>query len=269
MSHYRFWTAVSIVALVAFLYASLRILILGQPVLVVPNDYAAFLVMLPIVRWSMGRFAFLVCLIIAMATSMVADSRLCLMLCVAGLFWSERAAIRLNKSSIAMGVILSVALALVAIETGFAGKLQHVPTSRVPLWHAALHQVFESPLLGSGVNAFGPYYTEHIRQTVYPEYIVVDSRYIPWAHNLFLDIAVAFGIPASVLLLALLLCVLVKAKRSRDRLGNAILGSVLLFLLAALVEFTHLRMYTIALILIYAEYLIPGSNRQEISSFTK
>ena len=59
------WKTVSAVSLVAFLVASFRILVLDSSVMVVPNDYGVFLVMLPIIRWSMGRLAFILCLIVA------------------------------------------------------------------------------------------------------------------------------------------------------------------------------------------------------------
>ena len=252
-----YWKAVSWVALVAFLAASIRILLLGLPVMVVPNDFAAFLVMLPIVKWSMGRLAFLLCVAVAIAASMAVDSRLCLLLCAIALIWGERGTVRWNAKTIGVGtaaVCLAIALAL---QTGFIGKFQQLPTSRIPVWDAAVQLTKEAPLFGSGAYAFGPYHAEHIGQANYPDFITVDTRYTPWAHNLFLDVAVAFGIPASALLLVLLLSVLVKSVRTGDQLGNAVTGSVLLFLLASMVEFTHLRLYTIALVAVYAGYLNP------------
>lgn len=254
-----YWRAVSSVALVAFLAASFRILILGSPVMVVPNDYAAFLVLLPLVKWSMGRLAFLLCVAVAVAASMAIDSRLCLLLSAIALIWSERGAVRWNAKTIGAGATAICLIVALAIQTDFIGKLQQLPTSRIPVWNAAVHQIQEAPLLGSGAYSFGPYHAEHIEQADYPDFIAVDTRYMPWAHNLFLDVAVAFGIPASALLLALLLAVLVKSMRARDQLGNAVTGSLLLFLLASMVEFTHLRLYTIALIAVYAGYLIPRS----------
>jgi len=255
-----YWKTVSAVVLAAFVIASFRILVLGTPVMVVPNDYAAFLVMLPTVRWFMGRLAFILCLSLAVAASIVIDSRLCLMLCAVGLIWGERRLFRWNAGTISASVMALGLVIILAVQTGFINKLQQLPTSRIPVWDAAINQVLEAPLFGSGAYAFGPYYEEHIGKTDYPAFITVDTRYMPWAHNLFLDVAVAFGIPASMLLLALLLFVLVKALRAGDCLGNAIFGSVLLFLLASMVEFTHLRLYTHALVVLFLGYLVPNSN---------
>lgn len=249
------------VALAAMLVASFRILILGaSEVMVVPNDYAVFLVMLPFVRWSMGRWPFLLAVAIAAAASMVIDSRLCLALCAMNLIWSEHKAFRWNAKTVGAGIAALCLVAAVAIQSGFIDKLQQLPTSRIPVWDAALHQIQEAPLSGSGANSFGPYYAEHIRRTDYPDFIAVDTRYMPWAHNLFLDVAVSFGVPASALLLALLLAVLVKSLRTKGQPDSAVFGSVLLFLLASMVEFTHLRLYTIALIAVYAGYLFPGKD---------
>ena len=248
----------------AFLVASFRILILGtREVMVVPNDYAAFLVMLPFVRWSAGRLIFILTVAIAAVASTAIDSRLCLMLCVANLIWGERDAVRWNTKTLGVSVVMLCSVVFLAIQTGFIGKLQQLPTSRIPVWDAALHQIQEAPLLGSGVYAFGPYYTEHIQQTDYPDFISVDDRYMPWAHNLFLDVSIAFGIPASALLLILLLTVLAKSLRSGNQLGNAVSGSVLLFLLASMVEFTHLRLYTIILIVVYAVYLFSETGNHQ------
>jgi len=255
-----YWKTVSAVVLAAFVIASFRILVLGTPVMVVPNDYAAFLVMLPTVRWFMGRLAFILCLSLAVAASIVIDSRLCLMLCAVGLIWGERRLFRWNAGTISASVMALGLIIILAVQTGFINKLQQLPTSRIPVWDAAINQVLEAPLFGSGAYAFGPYYEEHIGKTDYPALITVDNRAMPWAHNLFLDVAVAFGIPASMLLLALLLFVLVKALRAGDCLGNAIFGSVLLFLLASMVEFTHLRLYTHALVVLFLGYLVPNSN---------
>lgn len=263
-----YWKAVASVALVAFLAASFRILVLGaQEVMVVPNDFAVFLVMLPFVRWLMNRWAFLLAVAIATAASMAIDSRLCLALCAANLIWGEWSAIRWNAKAISMGVAALCLLVVLSIQTGFIDKLQQWPTSRIPVWDAALHQIQEAPLLGSGALAFGPYYAEHIQRTAYPDFIAVDGRDMPWAHNLFLDVAVSFGIPVSALILALLLAVLWKSLREEDQLGNAVFGSVLLFLLASMVEFTHLRLYTVVLIAVYAGYLLSNPSMDTRNRF--
>lgn len=188
---------------------------------------------------------------------MVAGSRLCLLLCVIALLWAENGTVRFGAKSLG-AVALMLSLAVVgAIQTGFIDKLQQLPTSRIPVWNAAVHQIAESPLFGSGPNTFAPYYAQHIRQTNYPDFIIVDSRFMPWAHNLFLDVAIAFGIPVSILLLMLLLVLLMKAFKAKDPLGYAVFGSILLFLLASMAEFSYLRPYTLVLIAVYTAYLLP------------
>ncbi|MYF01156.1 MAG: hypothetical protein F4234_13495 [Gammaproteobacteria bacterium] len=268
--------------LLAFFAVSLRVLIIGSagesdpqeivnrihsPILVVPNDYAAFLVMGPILGYAVKEFhsaigkTLTVCIwITALLASIVLESRLCLLLLLIWLMLDMPIARYWRRIVLCLGIVLALAAALIGMETNLLAKINQIPTSRIPVWDAALYQIATSPLIGSGIDSFRQFYATHLLTANYSDFIVVDSRQMPWAHNLLLDVSIAFGIPAAILLAALLSYVALSAWRPRGEMEKAMLVSILMFVAAALFEFTHLRIYPLAMIAIYAGYAarIPG-----------
>ena len=268
--------------LLMFLGISVRVLMLGVvqklgpqaivdridiPLLVVPNDYAALLLLLPLFMGVIRHFPIpglstgakqampVVIGSLAVLTSMVLDSSLCLLLCLLcfalALPMSVRAVISPHR--LATGVLL---LFVASAGTGLLWKFGQLPTSRIPVWDAALHQIAQSPLLGSSLDSFSNFYLAHIARTDYGDLITVDQRGMPWAHNLFLDVALSFGVPAALILLALLVTILL---RHQSRL---LFQSTLLFITAAMVELTHLRIYTFATVAMYAGLTTAATTRK-------
>lgn len=262
--------------LLAFFAVSLRILIVGStgeagpqeivnqirsPILVVPNDYAAFLVMGPILGFgvqdlskTVSKTLTLCIWVTAILTSIVLESRLCLLLLLIWLILDTPIAQYRRRIVLCLGIVLAVAAALISAQSNLLAKIVQFPTSRIPVWDAALHQIATSPLLGSGIDSFRQFYASHLVTATYNDLIVVDNRQIPWAHNLFLDVSIAFGTPAAILLVSLLFYVALSVRNHRSGLEKVVFVSVLMFLAAALIEFTHLRIYPLVLIAIYAGY---------------
>ena len=87
----------------------------------------------------------------------------------------------------------------------------------------ALHQIAQSPLLGSSLDSFSNFYLAHIARTDYGDLITVDQRGMPWAHNLFLDVALSFGVPAALILLALLVTHLAETSKQTIVSINAVI----------------------------------------------
>ncbi len=262
--------------LLAFFVVSLRILIVGltgesgpqeivnqirSPLLVVPNDYAAILVMAPIINYGVREFpnamskSVTLCIwVTAILTSVVLESRLCLLLLLIWLIL-EAPSVRYKRQFVlSSGIVLAIAASMIVAQTNLLAKIGQFPTSRIPVWDAALHQIATSPLIGSGIDSFRQFYTTHLVTANYSDFIIVDSRQMPWAHNLFLDVSIAFGIPAAILLIALLSYIALSAWNQRGELEKIMFVSILMFLAAALIEFSHLRIYPLALIAIYAGY---------------
>ena len=230
---------------------------LDSSIIVVPNDYAIFLVLLPLFGYCVEKYvksasAVLLPMIwlVTIFTSIVLSSSLCVVL------WMASVLLMLKnfRSSIGNRILLVLGAAfcasLIALIFGAGAKLAALPTSRLPVWDAALHQAMDFPLVGAGLDSFRDYYAGYIERVSYHERILVDTRQIPWAHNLFLDFAVTFGIPSSAVLIALYFYLTIGFFRQNGRLEYAVFVSMVLYFIAAMTEFTHLRVYPI----IFAAY---------------
>jgi O-antigen ligase len=65
---------------------------------------------------------------------------------------------------------------------------------RIGIWLAAWEMFKDAPLLGQGVHTFGQLYNEFLGRTVLPDgYRPVDA-YIPWAHNIYLEMLCERGL---------------------------------------------------------------------------
>ncbi len=270
--------------LLPFFFISINILLLGiggneQPqqivdlakslLLIVPNDYAAFLVVLPLIKHALrvppsraGNILLYAMACIAILTAFMLDSLLCILLLAVWLLFESRAIKKLTRKALITGGCILFVLSLFVWQFGVMGSSLELPTSRIPVWDAALRHIASAPFSGSGVDSFRDFYSNHIRTENYAEFILVDSREIPWAHNLFLDLSMAFGIPAAAILLLLYSSIL----RTTWRSHAACFSSAILFLIASMVEFTHLRLYTVVLIAIHAGYaanVIDKNNKNE------
>ena len=222
---------------------------LTSPVLVVPNDFALFLVLLPLVQFSVrehfGRYSphFLTFVAIAsLVVSVLLSSRLCLLLLVLSMAPHVRLPHPPMTKILAVCASFPLLLAVFAVLGNFP-LLLALPTSRIPVWDAALHQIAGAPWVGTGMDSFREFYAAHIAGNSYGAGILVDTREMPWAHNLFFDIAIAFGLPTMIALLALVSCAARITQRSEDSLERLVCAAIALFTVAAVFEFTHLRVY--------------------------
>ena len=73
-------------------------------------------------------------------------------------------------------------------------KFLTFPSSRIPLWTAALDLFIENPIFGNGPHIFAEYYADYINSRTFADWITVDTRSIPWPHNLFLELLSESGI---------------------------------------------------------------------------
>jgi len=65
---------------------------------------------------------------------------------------------------------------------------------RASLWLVAWEMFKESPLLGKGLHTFGEFYHPYLSRVALPEGVVPELGPVPWAHNLFLEIAAERGV---------------------------------------------------------------------------
>ena len=114
--------------------------------------------------------------------------------------------------------IVAVAVLALILGSAFSDRWQQVGEDldrRAAVWGVAVSVIADDPLLGSGPEMFIAGYGRHVADETVREfgrYPVVDR-----AHNIVLDFAAAYGVPAGVLFASILAAVAVLATRAVRR----------------------------------------------------
>ena len=126
--------------------------------------------------------------------------------------WSRNTWIGLLVTSLALAVWKS-GLIRIAVVTGFILAVGIVvlnmadiqnrlisladPTNdgRIGLWLAAMTMFIDHPFTGIGAGTFGYEYPTYVAMVSLPTGYVAESGFIPWAHNVYLEILAEYGIP--------------------------------------------------------------------------
>ncbi len=169
----------------------------------VPNDVTLFPVFLPLFLglWRMEtrpavRVPVLIAVIITLVVGVVYRSRLAMLVNLVSVvlfYWHEDTGRRFGSRLL---LLLAVTL-LVDAVTGFhiLEKLRHPlsAATRLPLWIAAWRMFLDAPWHGHGVGSFRLLYRGYLEPL--PDWVPVDSRLIPWPHNLYLELLAELGLP--------------------------------------------------------------------------
>jgi O-antigen ligase len=67
-------------------------------------------------------------------------------------------------------------------------------TSRIPLWVAAWSMFLDAPFLGHGPGSFSVFYESYLKGVDFVDWVVIERRHVPWAHNLYLELLAERGI---------------------------------------------------------------------------
>ncbi len=106
-----------------------------------------------------------------------------------------------------LAVVLLVALAALAAGVvldvgGLAARGRRVldlsRDPRIGLWLVAWRMFEESPLLGKGLHTFWEFYIGYVRDVALPPGYAPELTYVPWPHNLYLEILAERGILGGV-----------------------------------------------------------------------
>jgi O-antigen ligase len=123
-------------------------------------------------------------------------------------------------------------------------------TGRIPLWISAWKMFLDAPLLGHGPHTFVQLYQGYLQNVRLPSWLFVDSRNVPWPHNLYLEVLAEQGIFGFLAFLFLLIKGLFAALNVRTLalhevriLGYGILASLSGFCFASFIELTFLRQW--------------------------
>jgi O-antigen ligase len=252
---YQFWTGAS------FLGGNLlfRGRITGS--LPHPNDLALIPILLPaaltLVAGKPGAWAsrLILCgLPFAFATVILSQSRNAwLGLAVS---FGALATLSLRRKAVLFSATLAIALFALAYVIGIgnvpdrARKILETPHEpRIGHWLVAWQMFQESPLLGKGVHTFGEFYLPYLKKIELPAHITPEVAYIPWAHNLYLEVlaergllgAVGFGAPLLAMLLTLRRFLRRDASPETRTLATGLAASLLSFLAQGFFDLTFLK----------------------------
>jgi O-antigen ligase len=225
-------------------------------VMAVPNDTIILSVLWPLMLVALLRAssgveaaASLVAMVLGVVVIVLARSRLGVVTLLVGAMLTL---VLLEKRRLIWSV-LALALLSVAVDAlvGFplAKKaLGATGESRVALWWAAWTMFLSAPLWGHGANMFGVLYPS--LTAAFPlqsPYLRVDTFYVPWAHNLFLEILAERGIVAFAAFVTALAVAMVSARRAlrstkRD-LAAGLLGSMACLIVAGAAEVSLLHLW--------------------------
>lgn len=236
--------------------------------LVVPNDYALFVIAMPLFSYSLNflptgiqRWLIPFLYITGLVAAATLNSRLCLLLLIISLAVEYRLCTSFMQRK-TTALLFLIAILSVIITPDFLDKVQSLPSSRIPLWDASIHQIALHPWLGMGLDSFSDFYANHISAMSYSDLITVDRRLIPWPHNIFLEISASFGLLVTTLIAAGTIAFSTKYNSQSGRLGSSIRTAACLFVLAGLIELTYLRIYPILIIVFLASVKVANASHQ-------
>ncbi len=176
----------------------------------VPNDVALFPIFFPLFLglWRTEnrlavRVPTLIAIVITLVLGVVYRSRLAMLVSLvsAALFYWHADT---GKRFVSKLVLFLAMILVVDAITGFHAleKLRHPlsAATRLPLWIAAWRMFLDAPWHGHGVGSFRLLYQAYLQPL--PDWVSVDSRLIPWSHNLYLELLAELGLPGILAFMA-------------------------------------------------------------------
>jgi len=238
----------------------------ASPIFVVPNDVTFLALTTPLAFTLIRRMGF------AFVDSIAAGSVL-VSVAVAAVFQSAVALLTVLVSlSLAAAFIRprlvlwlgSAILAAALLVDGLLGfpmlaKFAHIQdfNGRLALWVSAWRAFLDAPWLGHGPHTFVRFYASYMADPGLPDWLSVDARIVPWAHNLFLDALAEQGVLGLASLLSLLATGLwlglrtqMVANGATQRLAAGAFAALSGFCAASLFEITLLRVWVVIMLFV-------------------
>ena len=231
-----------------------------SPLFIVPNDTIFLSLVAPLSisilttsKQILIRLVAAASILTSLVVVIAVESRTALIVaivCVAAYIWNYR--------SRHIVIYLSALIAAIVTVDAILGfpiyqKLPVIPSSRIPLLHSSLVMWEASPLIGGGPFTFAAHYQRFLEGVTYPSWVVVDTREIPWPHNLYLELLSGSGVLGLASFLSIIWFALSKLRSLKNQDGHsrvimkALVALILGFLAAAVVETTLLRIWVLVL----------------------
>jgi O-antigen ligase len=231
----------------------------GTPALVVPNDLLASVIFFPVVVATLitetnpvMKILAIVTLAILATAMYLTDSRACFLTAIVmillHLFCFRRNQLMLNG----LLVLLVICLADLIFQLGLLKNfsLLREENARFGIWLAGLASWSDHPILGYGPSHFELAYELGISSLELPDWAMVETRQIPWAHNLYIEALVERGVLGLGTLIFLLSLIFSRIRRhwlsSTEELRSfyyAVFICFVGFIFAGLLESTMQRIW--------------------------
>ncbi len=145
---------------------------------------------------------------------------------------------------------------------------------RIGHWLVAWQMFKESPLLGKGVHTFGEFYLPYLEKIVLPASIRPEVAYIPWAHNLYLEVlaergmvgSIAFGATLVAMALVLFECLKWRTPSETRTISIGLTASLVTFLVQGVFDLTFLKDWVILVFWLLAALVARLPTRSLASS---
>ena len=247
---------------------------IGNPYLLVPNDLILLPILIPfllvIIHSNPASFfgiLSVLTIILNVAVITIFQSRGCMILsimsiCCFGLIYQSRYILPIV-------VIIIVLIIVIDCMRGFLfiSKLGGVWHSRIPAWIAAWSMFTDSPLIGHGPRSFGELYAEYQLKLSLPEWLVVDRRIMPWAHNLYLETLAEQGIIGLTIFMLMIkhilssIFVLLKSSSEYiNLLGKSVFSSLIIILVGNMFELSFIRHWFVIFFFVIISFIVTLSN---------
>jgi O-antigen ligase len=217
----------------------------GTAALVVPNDVLAGVIFSPVVaavlaydrRPLMNAFGFCSLAILTIAVylteSRVAILTIVFMILLYMFFRNKRRFLSYGLIGLIVLYFIDAVLELGIIQNFYLLREQN---ARLGIWLASLMHWSDHPFLGFGPSNFEVAYELGLSELSLPDWVLIDRRRIPWAHNLYIEAVVERGL-LGLITLVLLLAVIFFRLRNHARLSNSPVNDIYFFILIAFCGF--------------------------------
>jgi O-antigen ligase len=232
---------------------------IGSPILLVPNDIALLAVVAPLslsivhsAKRDVTRLVAFSSIVASACAIVLLESRVATLAFMGSL---GCAAMLLNGRRGTV-IVLAVAIVMLTVDAvcGFPllRKFAALQDARVALWLTAVAMFRDAPILGHGPRTFGLLHGRYAATIELPPGLPVDTRIVPWAHNLYLEMLAEQGLVGLVTLVALLTAAVMIAWRTfrtsateARSLAAGALAALLGIAGAGLVELSFVRQWVV------------------------
>ncbi len=186
---------------------------MGNPNIIVPNDLMLLSVIVPFSlsliyskKLSLTlKILPVLSIFLSIWIIIIYQSRGALILSVISIFYTIIFLRSFLFFSFASIIAITILIVNLKHSLPLVSKFSGCWSTRIQYWLAALSMFADAPLLGHGSHTYATLYNTYKNKIEIPDWLIVDDRFTPWAHNLYLEILAEQGILGLTSLITLLI----------------------------------------------------------------